>query len=155
MLRLQFSFPLKLQTIINNRLKKWRFAKRTFLIQKRTFWSTAFWFDFTIKIVSLEFAALNLQLCIFTFLNCLHTDTHRQMKLLCCAINKFREPFFNVLLQLKILFHALLTRQELKYSRRNFSPQVKEARDQLQSFNRKLISHNAMHRQSLHLIQIE
>ena len=77
------------------------------------------------------------------------------MKLLCCAINKFREPFFNVLLQLKILFHALLTRQELKYSRRNFSPQVKEARDQLQSFNRKLISHNAMHRQSLHLIQIE
>jgi len=36
----------------------------------------------------------------------------------------------------------------------NFTPQVKEARNQSQIFNRKSISRNITHRQSYHLIQI-
>jgi len=41
-----------------------------------------------------------------------------------------------------------------KYSS-NFTPQVKQARNQWQIFNRKSISRNTTHRQSLHFIQIE
>jgi len=37
----------------------------------------------------------------------------------------------------------------------NFTPQVKEAGNQSQMFNRKSISRNFTHRQSYHLIQIE
>jgi len=37
----------------------------------------------------------------------------------------------------------------------NFTPQVKQARNLSQIFNRKSISHHTTHRQSLHLIQIE
>jgi len=36
----------------------------------------------------------------------------------------------------------------------NFTPQVKQARNQSQIFNRKSISRSTTHRQSLHLIQI-
>jgi len=37
----------------------------------------------------------------------------------------------------------------------NFTPQVKQARNLMQIFNRRLISRNTTHRQSLHLIQSE
>jgi len=37
----------------------------------------------------------------------------------------------------------------------NFTPQVEQARNLSQIFNRKSITHNTTHRQSLHLIQSE
>jgi len=43
----------------------------------------------------------------------------------------------------------------MHYTSSNFTPQVKEARNQSRIFNRKSISRNTTHGQSYHLIQIE
>jgi len=48
---------------------------------------------------------------------------------------------------LKIPYHKIFSS--------NFTPQVQEARNQSQIFNRKSISRNTAHRQSYHLIQID
>jgi len=55
-----------------------------------------------------------------------------------------------------LCFHLFAMIQTCAYLySRNFTPQVKEARNQSQIFNRKSISRNTTHRQSYYLIQIE